>query len=183
MYTWEGGHRRGSVLATPRPLMPYTGPSDIQDITKTIIFTRHDVGFYPKTIGLQLNYVWIKFWFFQAGRSQVQVRNFFVWVKILRWRKMQLLSITLWRERKKSFPIIRNSSLGLWNMNKVVSLTDFWFCFIGVEGVVAFGMIHAKVAFPQASTEAVLLSDPLWPKELKCIWRAQFPEVFARVTW
>jgi len=44
MYTWEGGHRGGSVLATPRPLMPYTGPSDIQDITKTIIFTRHDVG-------------------------------------------------------------------------------------------------------------------------------------------
>jgi len=50
MYIWGGSERGRGVLATPRPLTPWTDPSDIQDITKTIIFTRHDVGFILKQL-------------------------------------------------------------------------------------------------------------------------------------
>jgi len=46
--------RRGSeggrcISYTPAP-HTLTNPSDIQDITKTIIFTRHDVGFILKQL-------------------------------------------------------------------------------------------------------------------------------------
>ena len=75
-------------------------------------------------------------------------------------------SITLtWT--KKSFPIIRNSSLGLWNMNKIVSLTDFWFCSMRVEDVWWLLVWYMqRLPSPQGnSTGTVLFSSaPLTPR-------------------
>jgi len=50
-------------------------------------------------------------------------------------------------------------------MNKIVSLTVFWFCFMGAEGVVAFGMIHAKFASLTSlhSGDCAILSPPQTP--------------------
>jgi len=49
-------------------------------------------------------------------------------------------------------------------MNKIVSLTVFWFCFICVEGLVAFGMIHAKSAsLTSEHISCAILSPPQTP--------------------
>ena len=75
-------------------------------------------------------------------------------------------SITLtWT--KKSFPIIRNSSLGLWNMNKIVSLTDFWFCSMRVEDVWWLLVWYMqRLPSPQGNSTRIVLfsSAPLTPR-------------------
>ena len=78
-------------------------------------------------------------------------------------------SITLtWTEKKNfCFPIIRNSSLGLWNMNKIVSLTDFWFCSMRVEDVWWLLVWYMqRLPSPQGKNTGTVLfySAPLTPR-------------------
>ena len=118
-WEWEGER---CISYTPAPQTLDRPQWHTRHYQNNNIYTTR-CGFYPKTIGLQLNYVSIKFWFSKPEEAKYKwgisscVGRYCADVKCN-------YSFTLtWT--KKSLPIIRNSSLGLWNMNKIVSFNCF----------------------------------------------------------
>ena len=100
-------------------------------------------GFYPKTIGFQLYQLNFDF----PSRKKPSISEEFLHVGRYCADVKCNYSITLtWT--KKSFPIIRKSSLGLWNMNKIVSLTVFLVLLHGCWRRCGFWYDTCKVCLP-----------------------------------